>query len=63
MFKFIQQYAETMKDAHIYAFISLFILMAFFIVLLIFVKKMGKEKVVELSNIPFDEDELTNSTL
>ena len=62
MFKFIKQYAETIKDANIYPMISLFIFLIFFIVLLIMVKKMGKERVNELSNIPF-ADELTNSTL
>ena len=63
MFKFIKQYAETMKDANIYPMISLFIFLVFFIVLLVLVKKMGKERVRELSNLPFDTDELTNSTL
>jgi len=63
MFKFIKQYAETIKDANIYPMISLFIFLIFFIVLLVLVKKMGKERVRELSNLPFDTDELTNSTL
>ena len=63
MFKFIKQYAETMKDANVYPMISLFIFLVFFIVLLVLVKKMGKERVKELSNLPFDTDELTNSTL
>ena len=63
MFKFIKQYAETIKDANIYPMISLFIFLVFFIVLLVLVKKMGKERVRELSNLPFDSDELTNSTL
>jgi len=63
MFKFIKQYAETIKDANIYPMISLFIFLVFFIVLLVLVKKMGKERVRELSNLPFDTDELTNSTL
>ena len=63
MFKFIKQYAETMKDANIYPMISLFIFLVFFIVLLVLVKKMGKERVKELSNLPFDTGELTNSTL
>jgi len=63
MFKFIKQYAETIKDANIYPMISLFIFLVFFIVLLVLVKKMGKERVKELSNLPFDTDELTNSTL
>ncbi len=63
MFKFIKQYAETINNANIYPIISLFIFLVFFIVLLVLVKKMGKERVAELSNIPFEKDELTNSTL
>jgi cytochrome c oxidase cbb3-type subunit IV len=63
MYKFIKQYAETMKDASIYPMISLFIFLIFFIVLLVLVKKMGKERVTELSNIPFEEDELTQSNV
>lgn len=63
MYKFIKQYAETMTSANIYPMISLFIFLVFFIVLLVLVKKMRKERVTELSNIPFEKDELTNSTL
>ncbi len=63
MFKFIKQYAETMKNADIYPLISLFIFFLFFVVLLVFVKKMGKERVMELSNIPLDKNEPTNPTL
>jgi cytochrome c oxidase cbb3-type subunit IV len=63
MYKFIKQYAETMTNANIYPMISLFIFLIFFIVLLVLVKKMRKERVTELSNIPFEKDELTNSNL
>ena len=63
MFKFIKQYAETIKGANVYPMISLFIFLIFFVVLLVLVKKMGKDRVEELSNIPFEKDELTNSTL
>lgn len=63
MYKFIKQYAETMNNASIYPMISLFIFFIFFILLLVLVKKMGKERVSELSNIPFEKDELTNSNL
>jgi flagellar biosynthesis/type III secretory pathway M-ring protein FliF/YscJ len=62
MYKFIKQYAETKTNASIYPMISLFIFLVFFIVLLVLVKKMRKERVTELSNIPFDKDESTNST-
>jgi len=63
MYKFIKQYAETMTNANIYPMISLFIFLVFFVVLLIMVKKMRKERVAELANIPFDKDEPTNSNL
>ena len=63
MFKFIKQYAETISQVNIYPMISLFIFFLFFIVLLVLVKKMKKERVEELSNLQFDKEELTNSTL
>ena len=61
MFKFIKQYAETISHVNIYPMISLTIFFIFFIVLLVLVKKMKKERVEELSNLPFDHEELTNS--
>jgi cytochrome c oxidase cbb3-type subunit IV len=63
MFKFIKQYAEQIDNAQIYPMISLLIFFLFFVVLLVFVKRMGKERSKELSNIPFDKEELSNSTL
>ena len=63
MFKFIKQYADTMTNANIYPMISLFIFLIFFVVLLVLVKKMGKERVEALSNLPLENEELTNSTL
>lgn len=63
MFKFIKQYAEKIDHAQIYPMISLVIFFLFFVVLLTVVKKMKKERVNELSNIPFDRDELSNTTL
>jgi len=62
MFKFIKQYTETMDHVAIYPMISLFIFFLFFVVLLIVVIKMDKRRVNELSNLPFDADETTNST-
>lgn len=63
MFKFIKQYAETISDVNIYPMISLMIFFLFFIVLLVLVKKMKKERIEELANLPFENEELTNSTL
>ena len=62
MFKFIKQYAEKMDHVAIYPIISLFIFFLFFVVLLVFVQKMDKQQIVELSNIPLDTDETTPST-
>ena len=62
MFKFIKQYTETMDHVAIYPMISLFIFYLFFVVLLVLVKRMDKQRVDELSNLPFDGDETTNST-
>jgi hypothetical protein len=60
MFKFIKQYAETITNANIYPLVSLLI---FFVFCGITerVKRMKKEKVNELANIPFEKEELSNS--
>lgn len=60
MFKFIKQYAETMKDADIYPIISLFIFVLFFIAVLWYVRKMDKRKVDEIKSLPLDLNEETN---
>lgn len=62
MFKFIKQYAETIKGADIYPMISLFIFLFFFIALLWYVKKMDKRTISELSSIPFEGDETQTLT-
>jgi len=62
MFKFIKQYAEKMDHVAIYPIISLFIFFLFFVVLLVYVQKMDKQRTIELSNIPLDTDETTTST-
>lgn len=59
MFKFIKQYAESIQDVQVYPIISLLIFFLFFVVLLWFVKKMDKQTVEILSNIPLDNDTTT----
>lgn len=59
MFKFIQQYTEKIDHVAIYPMISLFIFFLFFVVLLLMVRKMDKQKIIELSNIPLDSAETT----
>ncbi len=63
MFKFIKQYVESIDNVNIYPMISLLIFFLFFVILLFMVKKMSKERLSELSNIPLDKEENTNSTL
>ena len=63
MFKFIKQYAEKIDHATVYPMISLFIFFLFFVVLLVLVKKMDKERINILSNIPLDREETTTSTI
>ncbi|MEO6550297.1 MAG: CcoQ/FixQ family Cbb3-type cytochrome c oxidase assembly chaperone [Ferruginibacter sp.] len=62
MYKFIKQYTEKMDHATIYPMISLFIFFLFFVVLIVLVKKMDKQRVIELSNIPLDTVETNPST-
>lgn len=63
MFKFIKQYAEKIDNAQVYPIISLLIFFLFFTLLLVLVKKMRKENVERLSNLPLDTEETANSTL
>ncbi len=62
MYKFIKQYTETMNNATIYPMVSLFIFLLFFVLLLFYVKRMKKETITKLSNIPFETEENNNST-
>lgn len=63
MFKFIKQYAESIDGINIYPIISLLLFFVFFVVLLYYVKKMDKEKVKEISNIPLDQTEIITDHL
>ena len=54
MFKFIRQYAEKIDHVNIFPIIGLIIFMVFFIVMIIYVRKMSKEDINELSSLPLD---------
>ena len=54
MFKFIKQYAETIKGIDVYPIISLFIFVLFFIGVLWYVRRLDKRKVEEIKNLPLD---------
>lgn len=57
MFKFIKQYAETIKGIDVYPIISLLIFLLFFIAVLWYVRKMDKKQVEEIKNLPLDLNE------
>lgn len=57
MFKFIKQYAETIKGIDIYPIISLFIFLLFFIAVIYYVRKMDKNKVEKIKSLPLDFDD------
>ncbi|HTM92861.1 MAG TPA: hypothetical protein VL095_10595 [Flavisolibacter sp.] len=54
MFKFIKQYAETIKGIDVYPIISLLIFVLFFIGVLWYVRRLDKRKVEEIKSLPLD---------
>jgi hypothetical protein len=60
MFKFIKQYAETINNAQVYPLFSLLVFFLFFIILLVYVKKIDKTRINELSNLPFENEKKQN---
>jgi len=62
VFKFIKQYAEKVDHIAVYPMISLLIFFLFFVVLLVYVKKMDKKSITALSNIPFTDKEESTIT-
>lgn len=63
MSKLIKQYADAVNNIAIYPLISLLIFFIFFVVLFIWVKKISKENIKRLSELPFDKEENVHSTL
>ena len=65
MFKFIKQYAETIKGIDIYPIFSLLVFVVFFIAVLYYVRKMDKSKVEEIKNLPLEltEDHTYSNTV
>ena len=54
MLKFIRNYADKIDHAQVFPMVGLFIFVGFFIVMLIYVKKMSREEISELSHLPLD---------
>jgi len=58
MLRFIKHTMTTISGIEIYPMISLIIFGLFFAVILVRAIRMIKQEINELSNIPFDEEEL-----
>jgi len=56
MLKFIRNYADKIDHVQVFPLIGLFIFVGFFILMLIYVKKMTREDISELSHLPLDLD-------
>lgn len=61
MLKFIRQYADKIGGIEIYPVISLVIFVLFFIAVLVYVRKMKQSSVDEMSQLPLDLQEETQS--
>jgi cytochrome c oxidase cbb3-type subunit IV len=55
MFKYIKQYAASIKNVEIYPIFSLLVFFIFFVAVLYYVKRMDKQRVDEISNLPLQE--------
>ncbi|HLO82512.1 MAG TPA: hypothetical protein VK166_16220 [Chitinophagaceae bacterium] len=57
MLKFIRNYADKIENIDIFPMIGLVIFVVFFILMLIYVKKMPRKEINELSQLPLDLQE------
>ncbi|RYY38661.1 MAG: CcoQ/FixQ family Cbb3-type cytochrome c oxidase assembly chaperone [Chitinophagaceae bacterium] len=55
MFKFIKKYAETIDHIDIYPIISLLLFFCFFVGVLWFVKRMRKDAVQHMGQLPLED--------
>jgi membrane-associated HD superfamily phosphohydrolase len=60
MLKFIRNYADKIDHVNIFPLAGLFIFVLFFIFMVIYVKKMTKEEITELSSMPLDLEHPTH---
>jgi cbb3-type cytochrome oxidase subunit 3 len=61
MLKFIRNYADKIDNVSLFPIIGLFIFVGFFILMLIYVRKMSREQINELSHLPLDPDDANKS--
>jgi cbb3-type cytochrome oxidase subunit 3 len=63
MLKFIRNYADKINHVEVFPMIGLFIFVGFFIVMLIYVKKMSRKDIHDLSQLPLDLDNEKNTVI
>lgn len=54
MLKFIRNHADKIENINIWPIIGLVIFVTFFIAMLVYVKKMSRDEIHELSSMPLD---------
>lgn len=57
MLKFIRNHADKIENINIFPMIGLMIFVVFFIMMLVYVRKMSRDDLNELSNLPLDLQE------
>lgn len=62
MLKYIKHHLETISGIEIYPIISFIIFFTFFTALIIYVVRMKKNTIEELSNIPLQSNQTNNET-
>jgi len=60
MLKFIKHHFDTMEGVEIYPIISLVLFFTVFVTMLIYVLRMPKKSIEEVSNLPLEEQENIN---
>lgn len=63
MLKFVKHNMESISGIEIYPILSLLIFFIFFIALYTWVYTYKKEKITEMSNLPFNDNERNNNPL
>lgn len=58
MIRFVKHYFESITNVEIYPIISLLLFFIVFITMLIYVFKIPKTSIDEISNIPLDEEKI-----
>ena len=56
MLKFIRNYADKIDHVQIYPIVGLIVFVCFFIVMVIYVKRMSREYIRKVSHLPLEDD-------